>query len=95
MAMKSSTSPRRIYSRNGITHVCFAGKYFAPPAGKETTLDLEGTVTIEETEGNPKSKKAQVIVTQKKKGKAAITETWQSVKVPRHARGEAATGTDG
>ena len=94
MAMKSASSPRRIYSRNGITHVCFAGKYCAPAKG-ETTLDMEGTVTIEETEGNAKSKKAQVIVTQKKKGKAAITETWQSVKVPRHARGEAATGTDG
>jgi hypothetical protein len=91
--MKSATAPRRIYVRNGITHVCFAGKTFAPPKG-ETTLDLEGTVTIEETEGNAKTKKAQVILTQKKKGKAALTETWQSVKVPRTARGEA-TGTEG
>lgn len=87
--MKSATAPRRIYTRNGIVHVCFAGKYFAPVGG-ETKLDLDGTVTIEEAEADGKSKRAQVNVTQKKKGQAAVTETWRSVKVPRTARTPAA-----
>jgi hypothetical protein len=83
--MKSATAPRRIYTRNGVTHVCFAGKYFAPPSG-ETKLDVDGTVTIEEAEADGKSKRAQVVLTQKKKGQAAKSETWRSVKVPRTAR---------
>lgn len=85
--MKSASAPRRIYTRNGIVHVCFAGKYFAPT--KDSTLSLDHPVTIEVAESDAKSKRAQVTVTQKRKGEAAIVETWRSVKVPRTPRAEA------
>lgn len=83
MTMKSSESPRRIYTRNGIVHVCFEGKTYAPTKG-ETTLDMDYDVTCAHLESD--GGKARIEVTQKKAKKAAVKESWRSVQVPRFAR---------
>jgi hypothetical protein len=85
MSMKTSDSPRRIYSRNGIIHVCFEGKTWAPPKG-ETALSLEHDVVCEKAASD--GGRARVIVTQKRKGQKNQSETWSSVQVPRNARSE-------
>lgn len=83
MSMKSSDSPRRIYTRNGIVHVCFEGKTFAPPKG-ETGLDMEHEVTCATMESD--GGKARVEVTQKKSKQKAKHESWRAVAVPRNPR---------
>lgn len=83
MTMKSSESPRRIYTRNGVVHVCFEGKTYAPAKG-ETALDMDYDVVCAHLESD--GGKARIEVTQKKAKKAAVKEQWRSVQVPRFAR---------
>lgn len=80
--MKTSTSPRRIYARNGITHICYEGRNYAPMG--ETEFDLDHSVTCEKVKSD--GGRARVAVTQVRQGVVAKTETWRSVKVPRKAR---------
>lgn len=76
--MRAVSDPRRIYSRNGVTHVCWRGTYFAP--GKTTEVDIDKEVTIEEA---PTTKgRLRVTVTQRRGKKPALTETWSQVQVP-------------
>lgn len=80
--MKTASAPRRIYSRNDVTHVCFDGRTFGP-AG-DSTLSLAHPVTIEKLESD--GGRARVEVTQKRKGQKTVVETWRSVSVPRNPR---------
>lgn len=75
--MKAETDPRRVYNRNGVTHVCFKGTYFAP--AKKTRIDLEGEVKIE---AMPKSGGRLRIQVKQRKGKANVVETWREATVP-------------
>lgn len=80
--MKTASAPRRIYSRNDVTHVCFDGRTFGPTG--ESTLSMSHPVTIEKLESD--GGRARVSVTQKRKGQPTVTETWRSVNVPRNPR---------
>jgi len=80
--MKTASAPRRIYSRNDVTHVCFDGRTFGPVG--ESVLSLEHPVTIEKLESD--GGRARVSVTQKRKGQPTKSETWRSVNVPRNPR---------
>lgn len=79
--MKTADAPRRVYVRNDVIHVCFAGKTFSPVQGK-TDIPVGGQVTIEDLG------RGKVTVTYKKPKQAAIVETWNVRKVPVHPRGE-------
>lgn len=74
MAMRSSTSPRRLYSRGGSMVVCYAGVYFGPKANSESKLNIEKEVRIEVLENSGGKKRIQV--TQKVGSKPAIVEVW-------------------
>ncbi len=78
MAMRSSSSPRRIYTRAGSPIVCYGGVYFGPPANKESKINAEKEVTIEVLEKS--GGKARIAVTQKV-GKTKVTENWNEKKL--------------
>ena len=79
MSMKTSDSPRRIYVRNAVTHVCFDGRTFAPTG--ETAFDMKLPVILEKLESD--GGRARVKATQRRPGKSTLTETWRSINVPR------------
>src|SRR5581483_5245129 len=70
MSMKSANAPRRVYSRNNVLHVLFAGEHFGTKADSKIIANGDGTITV----------------TQRKPGKAGVSETWGKVKVPCNAR---------
>jgi len=72
--MRSSTSPRRVYTRNGSLVLCYGGIYFGPNAKKGTEINSEKEVRIEVLENSHGKKRIQV--TQKVGKKPAIVETW-------------------
>jgi len=77
--MRSSTSPRRVYSRKGSLLVCFAGVYFGP--GKEATnINVEKEVKIEVIEASAGGRK-RIKVTQKIGKNPAVVENWGERKV--------------
>ena len=80
--MKTSDSPRRIYTRNGITCACFEGKLFG--AGSDSTIDPRFPVILEKLPSD--GKRAAVKVTQKRAHAKTIVETWRTVTMPK--RGE-------
>lgn len=80
--MKTASAPRRIYSRNDVTHVCFDGRTFGPTGASE--LSLSHPVTIEKLESD--GGRARVSVTQKRKGQPTVVENWRTVNVPRIPR---------
>lgn len=82
MSMKTPDAPRRIYSRNGITHVCFDGRTYCAPEG--SAISLEHPVTLEKLPSD--GKRARAAVTQVRPGVKAVTETWRSGKVPTKPR---------
>lgn len=79
--MKESTSPRKIYTRNGVTHVCFAGFYFGPGKTAESAINTDKLIKCELSEDGK-----LLTVTQRVGNKKPIVETWGKVKVPRKAR---------
>jgi hypothetical protein len=82
--MKDSTSPRRVYTRNDVIHVCYAGKTFAPVGG-ETEIKVGNQVKVAVSETNPN----EAQVTFRRSHGKAIVETWKARKVPCHPRTEA------
>ena len=82
MSMKTSETPRRIYVRNGATHVCFDGRTFAPTTA--TTFDMKLPIVLEKLESD--GGRARVEATQRRPGKSTLTETWRSINVPRNPR---------
>jgi len=80
--MKTASAPRRIYSRNNVTHVCFEGRTFGPGAESELTLDLPVTCEKLESDGG----RARVQVSQRRPGQKTLVESWRSISVPRNPR---------
>lgn len=80
MSMKSPTSPRRVYVRNSIIHVLFAGETFGMKA-EESKLNTKHPVKIV---GNGDG---TITLTQRAPKKAGVSETWSKVRVPCHPRG--------
>ena len=78
MSMKSATAPRRVYVRNGVTHVSYAGAYFGTKG--ESAITTKHPVKIE---GNGDG---TITVTQRAPKKAGVSETWSKVNVPCHPR---------
>lgn len=74
MAMRSSTSPRRVYSRGGSFVVCYGGVYFGPKANAESKINVDKEVTIEVLENSGGKKRIAVSQRAGKAGK--VTETW-------------------
>lgn len=79
--MKSADAPRRIYSRNGIIHVCFEGQTFGP-VHNTSSIDVGSYVTCEPVEDTKKVK-----VTFRKPKKAGVVEFWVPRDVPVKHRG--------
>lgn len=82
MSMKSASSPRRIYTRNDVTHVCFEGRTYGAPATTEITVDFPVTCVKLESDGG----KARIEVTQKRPHAKTLVETWRTIRVPTVAR---------
>jgi len=80
MSMKSANAPRRVYSRNNVLHVLFAGEHFGTKADSKIIASETNLVKIV---GNGDG---TITVTQRKPGKAGVSETWGKVKVPCNAR---------
>lgn len=77
MSMKSTNSPRRVYCRNEVYHVLYAGTTFGT---KETVLRLDLPVKIEgQGDGTIK-------LTQRAPKKKGVTEVWSPIVVPCKAR---------
>ncbi len=74
MAMRSSSSPRRVYTRAGSVVVCYGGVYFGPKANTETKIDSDKEVKIEVLD--KVGGKARIKVTQKIGSRPAVNETW-------------------
>jgi hypothetical protein len=78
MSRKSPTSPRRIYLRKGIVHVCFNGKYYG--VGQDSTeISLDHPVFLEQLPAYGGYNRVQV--TQKRRGVARRVETWRTVNI--------------
>lgn len=75
MSMRSSTSPRRIYVRNGNPLVTYGGLYFGPTANAgESQINPDKEVKIEVIA--KAGGKSRIKVTQKVGSRPAVTETW-------------------
>jgi hypothetical protein len=75
--MRAQTEPRRVYNRHQVTHVTFAGTYFAPT--RETKINTSRDVKIEALE--PRGGKQLIEVSQRVSGKQ-VRETWRETRVP-------------
>ena len=87
MAMRSSTSPRRIYVRSGKNLVCYGGVFFGP-GNKPSEVNADKEVKIEVLENSHGKKRIQV--TQKVGKKPAIVETWSEQTLTKTERGASA-----
>lgn len=72
-----SPTPRRLYLRNGFTHLCFEGRHYGTKGKSALDLSKPVTCTPVKSDGG----RGRVLVTQ---GEAS--ETWRSVAVPRGVR---------
>ena len=73
MAMRSNSSPRRVYTRKGTPLVCFSGVYFGPKADSETAINTAREVRIEVVAQAGGRKRIEV---RQAAGKHSVTETW-------------------
>jgi hypothetical protein len=78
MSMKSVSSPRRVYCRNGVTHVLYAGAVFGTKA--DSAINTDHPVKIA---GNGDG---SITVTQRLPKRKGVSETWTKVNVPCVAR---------
>lgn len=76
MSNKNAESPRRVYARKGITHVCFDGKLYG---AKRTAIDTDHAVRCEVLESD--GGRARIQVLQNVPGGSPIVEVWRSVSV--------------
>jgi len=79
MSMRSTNSPRRVYSRNNVVHVLFAGTVFGPNGDTKVRLDTPVRIT-----GNGDG---TCTIVQRRAHAKGITEVWPQVKVPCTPRG--------
>jgi hypothetical protein len=77
MSMKSQNSPRRVYVRNSVFHLLFAGQTFGT---KETQIKTTVPVRVKGL-GDGKIEVNQRVRTHRGPSKL-VTETWGEVKVP-------------
>ena len=77
MAMKSASSPRRLYVRGGHPLVLMGGLYFGPAKGKnaKTVIDPKGEVTLKMLETRVGARK-RAEVSQLASDGTTVTETW-------------------
>jgi hypothetical protein len=78
MSMKSASDPRRVYCRNGVTHVLYAGTVFGTK--EESAISTKHPVKIE---GNGDG---TITISQRLPFRAATEEKWGKVKVPSKER---------
>ncbi len=76
--MKATSSPRRVYSRNEVIHVLYAGTVFGVKG--ETKISTAHPVKIV---GNGDG---TITVTQRIQKRKGVSETWSKVNVPCHER---------
>ena len=80
--MRAQGAPRKVYTRNGVTHICFQGLYFRAPKGSKIDPERE----VNHIEPLDKSGgKHRISLTQKVQGKN-LTETWVEGEVPVQGR---------
>lgn len=79
--MRAQGDARKVYTRNGITHLCFQGYYFRAPKGSKIDPDRE----VHQEELPKAGGKARIAVTQRVGGKN-VTETWTEGDVPVQGR---------
>jgi hypothetical protein len=80
--MRAQAAPRKVYTRNGVTHICFQGLYFRAPKGSKIDPERE----VNHIESLDKSGgKHRISLTQKVQGKN-VTETWVEGEVPVQGR---------
>ena len=79
MSMKTSSEPRRVYTRNNVTHVLFAGSVYGPKGESEIP---NGAVVKCEVSSTGKT----CVVTRKRPGNEPTVETWYTVDVPTNHR---------
>ncbi len=83
MSMKTLSTPRRVYNRKGVSHVCFAGRlYGRSEDATSISLDRPVTCTVLPSDGG----RARAELTQVRSDGPAIVETWRSVVIPRTPR---------
>jgi hypothetical protein len=80
MSMKSVSSPRRVYCRNGVTHTLYAGETFGTKEESKIVPSAELLVRIIGLGDGT------IQVTQRKRGQKGVTEVWGKVRVPCNAR---------
>ena len=68
----SSRKPRRVYPYKGANLICYAGERFSSPEDSKISADHPVT-RVEALEGGDL---ASISVTQRRKGKKGVTETW-------------------
>ncbi|NIN66046.1 MAG: hypothetical protein GTO63_15400 [Anaerolineae bacterium] len=66
-----SRKPRRVYPYKGANLVCFGGERYESPEGSKISADHPVTKVEAPEEGGDTIK-----VTQRRKGRKGITETW-------------------
>jgi hypothetical protein len=78
MTTKTNKTPRKVYSRHGITHICFKGSHFASRENTQisTKFPLDRVTVITST--------IIEVAQWGDKNKAEVVEIWDQVKVPRH-----------
>ena len=82
MSMKSASAPRRVYSRNSVTHTLYAGDTFGTKEESKIVASADESLFVKIV-GNGDG---TITVTQRKPGKKGVTETWGKVRVPCHER---------
>jgi hypothetical protein len=80
--MKSSNSPRRIYSSKGTVVFCFGGKLFAPTPDTESTFRKNVPVTVEGV-----TEDGGLVVKQRKPHAKVLCETWYPLTAELHNHG--------
>jgi hypothetical protein len=73
MSMRAHNAPRRVYTRNGVTVLCFGGMYFGP--GKEgTKVNTDREVKFQVIDAAGGKKRIEV---SQKVGKTNVKEVWR------------------
>ncbi len=79
---KSNSKLRKVYKRNSIVHLCFAGAFYAPEDSEASEILPGAAVKI--TGHDEDAGTADVF--QPRKGKKGLRETWLLTVVPRGAK---------
>src|SRR5579871_1024665 len=80
--MRAQGDARKVYTRNGVTHICFQGFYFKPPKTSKIDPDRE----VNHIEPLDKAGGKHRIALHQKVGGKTVTETWVECEVPVQGR---------